>query len=123
MTLTDVAAKTEAPAATTEDLSVTTEAYSAKTEGPSAKWRGPRQRLRGNSGGPFDWVDAAFIANCVAAVSSIRKSGIEAIGALPSKLQQHCLEPATVLPGPTAAASRSSGSSMGDRRCQDRTRS
>jgi hypothetical protein len=77
-TLTDVADTKEVSSATTE--------ISSKTEIPAAS-------TVASSPGP---TSLSFV-DCVAAVSSTDKSGIDAISALPGKLQQNCPELAKIL--------------------------
>jgi hypothetical protein len=83
-TLTDVAATKEVSSATTE--------IPSKTEVPSASTEAPSTTMA-SSPGP---TSLSFV-DCVAAVSSTDKSGIDAISALPGKLQQNCPELAKIL--------------------------
>src|SRR4029077_344649 len=83
-TLTDVTATKEVSSATTEPPS--------KTEVPSASTEAPSTTMA-SSPGP---TSLSFV-DCVAAVSSTDKSGIDAISALPGKLQQNCPELAKIL--------------------------
>ena len=83
-TLREVAAAKEVSSATTE-IPSKTEIPSASTEAPSA--------TMASSPGP---TSLSFV-DCVAAVSSTDKSGIDAISALPGKLQQNCPELAKIL--------------------------
>ena len=83
-TLTDVAAAKEVSSATTE--------IPSKTEVPSASTEALSTTMA-SSLGP---ISLSFV-DCVAAVSSTDKSGIDAISALPGKLQQNCPELAKIL--------------------------
>src|SRR5258707_1682217 len=83
-TLTDVAATKEVSSATTE--------IPSKTEVPWASTEAPSTTMA-SSPGP---TSLSFV-DCVAAVSSTDKSGIDAISALPGKLQQNCPELAKIL--------------------------
>ena len=83
-TLTDVSATKEVSSATTE--------IPSKTEVPSASTEASSTTMA-SSPGPT----SLSLVDCVAAVSSADKSGIDAISTLPGKLQQNCPELAKIL--------------------------
>jgi hypothetical protein len=75
--------------ATLMDLAVTKEVSSAATEIPSKAelLSASTEEAQSTTKAPSPGLTLSPFADCVAAVSSIGKSGIDAISALPSKLQ------------------------------------